>query len=193
VGLSFTIVAGPRQRSHSQVRVSRDSWPYFTNSDLRLLQPGGPGPPGTGCPSYTPRYRLPFPSPPATRRATVEVFETASTRVILNGKFMLRPTVSGPVCLRMKHPFGAYVQILITVRQLLVCWCGVLSDNRTGLSLTIVSGPRQRSHFRVRVPWDSQPYFTVSDSRLPISSPPTTRRVTWEVFYPPLPRASDYG
>jgi hypothetical protein len=30
----------------------------------------------------------------------------------------------------------------------------------------------------------SWPYFTVSDSRLPFSSPPTTRRVTVEVFDP---------
>jgi hypothetical protein len=43
-GLLFTIAAGPRQRSHSQVRVPRDSWPYFTVSDSRLPQPGGPGP-----------------------------------------------------------------------------------------------------------------------------------------------------
>jgi hypothetical protein len=33
-------------------------------------------------------------------------------------------------------------------------------------------------------PWDSRPYFTVSDLRLPFSSPPTTRRVTVEVFDP---------
>jgi hypothetical protein len=39
-----------------------------------------------------------------------------------------------------------------------------LSDERTGLSFT--TEPRQRSHFRVRVPWDSWQYFTVSDSRL---------------------------
>jgi hypothetical protein len=38
-GLSFTIAAGPRQRSHSWVRV-----PYFTVSDSRLRQPGGAGP-----------------------------------------------------------------------------------------------------------------------------------------------------
>jgi hypothetical protein len=43
MGLSFTIAAGPRQRSHSQVRVPRYSWPHFTVSDLRLPQPGGPG------------------------------------------------------------------------------------------------------------------------------------------------------
>jgi hypothetical protein len=50
--------------SHSQVRVPRDSWPYFTVLDSRLPQPGGPSPriyipqeqggpvipPGTGFP-----------------------------------------------------------------------------------------------------------------------------------------------
>jgi hypothetical protein len=62
MGLSFTTAAGPRQRSHSQVRVPRDLWPYF--NDSRLSQSGGPGPriyipqeyggpvitPGTGFP-----------------------------------------------------------------------------------------------------------------------------------------------
>jgi hypothetical protein len=43
-GVPFTISAGPRQRSHSRVWVPGDSWPYFTASDLRLPQPGGPGP-----------------------------------------------------------------------------------------------------------------------------------------------------
>jgi hypothetical protein len=55
MGLSFTIAIGPRQRSHSQVRVLRDSWPYFTASDSRLPKPGGPGP--RIC-EYTPRNRL---------------------------------------------------------------------------------------------------------------------------------------
>jgi hypothetical protein len=61
---------------------------------------------------------------------------------------------------------------------------GYLSDERTGLSFTSAAGPPQRSHSRVRVPWDSWSYFTVSDSRLPFSSPPTTRRATVEVFDP---------
>jgi hypothetical protein len=38
------------------------------------------------------------------------------------------------------------------------------------------------AHFRVQLPWDSWPHFTVLDSRLPFSSAPTTRRVTVEVF-----------
>jgi hypothetical protein len=44
---------------------------------------------------------------------------------------------------------------------------GTLSDERTGPPFTIAAGPRQRSHSCVRFPWDSWPYFTVSDSRLP--------------------------
>jgi hypothetical protein len=65
----------------------------------------------------------------------------------------------------------------------LLMW-GALSDERTDLSFTIAAGPSQRSHSRARVPWDSRPYFTVSDLRLPFSSPPTTRRVTVEVIDP---------
>jgi hypothetical protein len=61
---------------------------------------------------------------------------------------------------------------------------GVLSDERTGLSFAIATGPRQRSHSRVQVPCNSRQYLTVSDLRLPFSSPPTTRRVTVEVFDP---------
>jgi hypothetical protein len=37
-------------------------------------------PPGTGWPGYTSSHWDPFSSPPTTRRATVEVFESVSTR-----------------------------------------------------------------------------------------------------------------
>jgi hypothetical protein len=64
MGLSFKIAAGSGQRTHSQVRVPRDSWPHFTVSDSRLSptwrarspfyipqEQGGPvTPPGTGFP-----------------------------------------------------------------------------------------------------------------------------------------------
>jgi hypothetical protein len=98
---------------------------------------------------------------------------------------MLRPAVSRPVCLGVKHPSEAYDQIFNycqTVAGLLI-W-GTLPDERTCLTFKIVAGSRQRSHFRVQVSWDFWSYFTLSDSRHPFSSPPTTRRGTVEVFVP---------
>jgi hypothetical protein len=58
------------------------------------------------------------------------------------------------------------------------------------LSSIIAAGSRQRIHSRVRVPWDSRPYVTVTDSRLPFLSPLTTRRTTVEVFDPASTQAS---
>jgi hypothetical protein len=60
MGLTFTNDAGPRQRSHSRIRVPRDSWPHFTVSDSRLptWRARSPYlyPPVTGWPSYIPRH-----------------------------------------------------------------------------------------------------------------------------------------
>jgi hypothetical protein len=67
--------------------------------------------------------------------------------------------------------------------MVLFLW-GALSDERTGLSCVYAASPRQRSLSRARVPWISRLYFTVSVLILPFSSPPTTRRVTVEVFDP---------
>jgi hypothetical protein len=53
-----------------------------------------------------------------------------------------------------------------------------------GLSFSIAAGPRQCIHSRIRVLCDWRSDFTVSDSRLPFLSPPTTRRATVEVFDP---------
>jgi hypothetical protein len=46
---------------------------------------------------------------------------------------------------------------------------GALSDERTDLLFIVTTGPRQRSHSRVRVPQDLLSYFAVSIQR-PISS-----------------------
>jgi hypothetical protein len=96
------------------------------------------------------------------------------------------------VTLRLTHSqsvsFGVEPHLGLMTRYLLllgiyglVLWVS-LSDERTGLSFVYSAGPCQRSLSRVTVPWDSRPYFTVSDLRLPSSSPPTARRVTVEVF-----------
>jgi hypothetical protein len=45
-------------------------------------------------------------------------------------KVMLRPTVSRPVCLGIKHLSGVCDKIFITVRHLRICWCGALSLTR---------------------------------------------------------------
>jgi hypothetical protein len=99
-------------------------------------------------------------------------------------KVMLRPTVSRCLSWNEAPTWGlrldsCYCQTF----EGLLMW-GALSDGRTYLSFTIAADPRQRSHSRVRVPWDSRPYFTLSDLRLSFSSPLTTRRATVEVFDP---------
>jgi hypothetical protein len=108
-----------------------------------------------------------------------------SLSLSLSLSLMLRPTVSQPVYLGIKHPSVAYDHIFISVLTAasLLMW-SALSDERTSLSFTIAADPRQCCHSRVRVLWDSRTYSTVSDSRLPFSSPPTTRRVTVEVYDP---------
>jgi hypothetical protein len=65
MGVSFTIGAGPRQSSHSQVRLRRGSWPHFTVSDSRLPSPLGPSSriyilQEEGCPAVTPGIGFPF-------------------------------------------------------------------------------------------------------------------------------------
>jgi hypothetical protein len=89
--------------------------------------------------------------------------------------------------LRQDFYFRTEYGIRLTV-TLLIPW-GAPSDERTGLYFVCAAGPYQRSLPRVLVPWDLRPYFTVSDLRLPFSSPPTTRRVTVEEFDPASTRA----
>jgi hypothetical protein len=91
-------------------------------------------------------------------------------------KVTLRPTFGQSV----SKFWYRYYSLTVTV---LFSW-GALPDERIGVSFVYATGPCPRSLSRVRVPWDSGPYFTVSDVRLKSSSPPMTRRVTVEVFDP---------
>jgi hypothetical protein len=94
------------------------------------------------------------------------------------------PRLHTEVKVKVKVSLGVEPQTFIAVWQLGSCFVGALSDERTGLSFVYAAGRCQRSISRVRVAWNSRPYFTVSDLRLPFSSPPTTRKVTVEVFDP---------
>jgi hypothetical protein len=100
-------------------------------------------------------------------------------------KVTLQLTVSQSVSLCVEPHLGLMTRYLLLFDSyglvFFFLW-GALSDERTGLSFIYAVGPCQRSLFRARVPWDWRPYFTVSDLRLPFSSPPTTRRVTVEVL-----------
>jgi hypothetical protein len=79
LGLSLTTAVNPCQRSNSRFRVPRDSWPYFTVSDSRLPQLGGPGPciyifQEQGGPVMSPGTGFPF-----RRLLQLAAFEPAST------------------------------------------------------------------------------------------------------------------
>jgi hypothetical protein len=70
----------------------------------------------------------------------------------------------------------------------LLMWAA-LSDERADLTFTTAAGSHQRSHFRVRVPWDSRPYFNVSDLRLPFCRLVRLAGLRWRYSTPP-PRLS---
>jgi hypothetical protein len=97
---------------------------------------------------------------------------------------MLRPTVSRPVSLGMKHPSGAYDKIFITVGQLRVCWCGALSLTRERVCrLQFLLAPPAQSFSGPSPVGVATIFYTL---RLDTSflSPSTTRRATVEVFDP---------
>jgi hypothetical protein len=78
-----------------------------------------------------------------------------------------------------RAPSGAHDQIFITVWQLQSCFLwDTLSDERTGLSFVHDTAPCQRSLSRVRVPWDSRPYFTDWQGRPSCSQDNSSARAT---------------
>jgi hypothetical protein len=115
-----------------------------------------------------------------------DICEELTARV----KVTLRQTVSQSVCLGVEPNLGLMTRYLLLFDSYGLVFCDRLSDKRSGLSFAHVAGPCQRSLSWVRVPWDSRPYSTLSGLRLPFSSPPTTRKVTVEVFDPASTRVS---
>jgi hypothetical protein len=120
---SAVILRSESRGTHDQILLSqiRDS-----------SQPGGPGPR-----IYVPGKRVARLYCQALGSLSVASYDSqgcgGGIRPHTKGwvlSLMLRSTVSRPVCLGIKHPSGTYDQILTTVRQLRVCWCGVLSLTR---------------------------------------------------------------
>jgi hypothetical protein len=76
---SAVILRSEFPRTHVHILQSRFETTPRWRTRARYLYPSE-----TGCSNYTPRHWGSFSSPPTTRRITVELFDSASTRLQLN-------------------------------------------------------------------------------------------------------------
>jgi hypothetical protein len=81
-------------------------------------------------PGYTPRHWVLISSPSTTRRATVEIFDTAKTKF----KVTLQLTVSQAVSLSVKPHLGLITTYLLLFDSYGLVFVGALSDERMGPS-----------------------------------------------------------